>query len=90
MIGKPIRYAFLGGYISLNPPFHGKDRETDEERDWPASIKVVGLGKFPTKLTPAFIDKLVQVYRDSQIFREFIDEVDKIEAMENPDGNIHA
>lgn len=90
LIGKPIRYAFLGGYISLNPPFTGKDKETGEKVDYPASVKVLGLGKFPVKLSPAFIEKLVQVFHDSEIFRGFVDEVAKIDARENADGDIHA
>jgi hypothetical protein len=73
MIEKTETFDFLGGKIKLIPAGVMTADKTDSGQDEPyqASVKIVGISKFPQKIPRAAIEKLLEIFSTEEC-REFL------------------
>lgn len=78
MIDKAIKIPYLGGTIELHPSYSFIDDKGQNVITEPC-IKATGLGRFPVKLTPEFLDACCEA-RKNRAFVAFVAELKKAES----------
>lgn len=77
---KKVYIPIKGGNIKATEPFKWTPPGETVEKQFPASIKVDGLSRFPFALTAELIDTIEEYKKNNADFRNILDQMRKQEA----------